>query len=111
MKLKAVVTNVCGAAGNLIYPPIIAPGETSRWTRVFFLRLLVFRRDALIKVNAYREELVFPILITADTLSGVQKAYFEACEYFSSNGCFIAKQMTKFSKDMFFLVWFFLNKV
>ena len=96
------MTNVCGAAGNLIYPPIIAPGETSRWTRVFFLKLLLFRRDALVKVNAYREELVFPILITADTLSGVKKAYFEACEVFCSNGCSMVKQLTKFSKDMFF---------
>ena len=97
------MTNVCGAAGNLIYPPMIYPGETARWTTQLFLKLLIFRRKALLSANQFAKKLQFPLLITADTLSGVKQAYFEACKLFCTDGCILYKTLTFFSSDMIFL--------
>ena len=106
---------MCGAGGNLIYPPLFCPGETRRWSRVIFLQLLIFRRDALVKVNKYKHCLNFPTLITSDCLAGIKSAYLEACDLFLSNGIKIYKKIkTYFSRDMvifFFFFFFFLSNL
>lgn len=101
VQIKAVCTNICGSGGNLIYPPIICPGETARWSCVFFCKLLSFRRDALLEANCYSQEKQYPILVTSDCLSGIKDSYLKACELFSNNGLTLCKEITFFSKDMF----------
>ena len=78
VKVKVVIFNVCGADGNLICPPIALPGETSRWIKYLFTKLLIWRKEALLAVGEYSQEKNLPEIITSDSLNGVKAAFFEA---------------------------------
>ena len=103
VQLKVVIINVVGAAGNLICPPVAFPGETTRWAKFLFSKLLVLRRCALIEFNVFTERKWFPELITSDTLSGIQRAYYEALAELGEGLQKLGKQITFFSRDVFHL--------